>query len=255
MKRIFLALLILFSILSCLAFSGCDYSYTKARNLSYTEWSDESGKISFRTVTGGFGNGTIVLNGKPVEAGFTFGIKSSIFVSILEDTLDYEYDYKGVVSYGELTESFVTSDVNKDGQVVSDETDVVLFGEHFGRIVLTYTKIEPETVDAWEYYENWSDTNQQFVLLATGYGYFSRKCRGVKVLTADVEKFYIFQWLPEEKKFAIYGDADCGFVSGDEEILAEGTYTNEGEKATLTFTKDKTFDGRFTVMEIEVVQN
>lgn len=253
MKKIISTLLILLAMLSCLAFGGCDYSYLKARQLTYTQWTDESGKIFFRTVTGGFGNGTIVLNGKEVEAGFNFGLKSSIYVYILEDSLDY--DYTGDGGDGELIESFATSDINNNGQVVSDENDVVLFGEHFGRVVLTPTPIDRDTVDAWEYYDNWSDSDNQFTLIATPPGYYSRKCRGLLVKTSEGKKSYIFQWLPEKKAFAIYADTGCGYINGNEEILAEGTYTNECGKAILTFTEDKIFNGIFTVLEIQVEHN
>ena len=131
----------------------------------------------------------------------------------------------------------------------------MLFGEHFGKVVLTATPIDPQTVDAWEYYECWANEDHTFGIRNGGWGYFARKSCTMYTITSDRQIYYIFQWIPEEKRFAIYSDNDCGFVTGDEELLAQGTYTNVGEKATLTFTEDNIFDGRFTVLELYVVRS
>jgi hypothetical protein len=237
------------TVFSCLIVGGCDYSLKKARALTYTEWTDQTAKISFRTVSGGIGNGYIYLSGKKIEAEFVFGIKSSIQVSVLSKDLNaQETD-----SHYELsTESFSVSDVNQQGQVISNEDDVILFGEHFGRIVLTYSAINPNTVDAWEYYEDWAESSGKLILAATRDGYFSNKCRRAVAVTLVGEKELIFQWLPESGKFLIFSYVDEGLILDN--IVAEGMYSNVAEEATLIFTMDKLFDGTVSSLTLRIVR-
>ena len=257
MKKLIYVILSAILACSCLLFVGCEFSWSRAEKMPYTEWSDESGKISFRMIKGVSGHGVIKLNGKDVVADFVLGIQNYIHVGVLSEDIDYDYNYTGSDGlFGVWEDSFHAYDVNKKGQIVSFDEDVVLFGEHFGRIVLTPTPIDINTVDAWEYYNNWvNDDSDVFICGGSIYGYAPRKYAYMSVYTDSKSEHYFFQWIPEEKGFAIYPYNNTDLIEEGAEVLASGTYTNVGEHLTLTFTEDNIFDGRFTVLELYVMRS
>lgn len=249
MKKFLLSTIIL-SALCCFCFLGCDYSLPKAKKAAYSEWTEQNGKMYFRTITAGHGHGYIVLNGKKVNADFTFGLQSSLRVTVLIDDLgDYEYLNE---TYGETSESFVVSDVNKDGQVISRLSDVVLFGGQFGKVVLTRSEVDRGSVDPWEFHDGWKDSEGHLTLSGAGRGYCTRKCQSAVVTYGGRTEYYTFKWLPDTKQFAMYESRDGEIIEDGEPTLAEGTYSNLFEKVTLTFTKDEIFGGTYPRINLEL---
>lgn len=255
MKKLLSFILVILSVVCCIAFAGCDYSLQKAKKSAYAEWTDQNGKMYFRTISAGRGQGYIILNGKKVDADFSFGIQSSLQVVVLVDDLhsdDYRpEDYES--TYGVAEEWVTVKDVNKQGQLISTSSDVVLFGEHFGKLILTRREVDKSTVDAWDYCDTLKYGKNEFAISGLGcHGYAARKCKSVCVKREGKTQYYILKWFPEEKKFALCAHYDCGFVEDGEPTLAEGTYTNSFEEVTLNFSKDEVFGYTYQGITLKV---
>lgn len=262
-KKLFsIFLLIVLSLSFIYVAIGCvDRTLRKAKNARYVEYTEMNGKMYFRWLKAG-GYGYIVLGGEKVPANFSFGMRSTLVITI---SAKYAPEgHKNAYSTDEIIadDVFDVYDLNENDQIKSQDEEVELFGEKFERIVLTLNRLDADDFDAWEYSDYWkSDTSDDYAVVNFAQYYLRQgadKCAEISVKkSADANKeYYIFKWLPEEKGFEIYlREDDEQYVPQEgQEPISTGTYKKEGEKfnetVTLTFITDGLFDGKYPTLEL-----
>lgn len=133
-------------------------------------------------------------------------------------------------------------DVNGSGQIVSSE-NVTLFGENYGKIVLSYTQLEKSDFECWEFDGWWEDEGGLLSFGNNCQDYYVCKIISGQAKCGDRYEQIDFRWIPDGKRFEIYvrenGDGYHG--SMERETVAEGTYEDNAGVAVLTFTKNNLF--------------
>lgn len=257
-----ITLAILLFVYSCLAV-GCSNAFRKAKKFVYSEYTETEDRIYFRDYQGMFGmHGYIKLGGMKIAAEFSPTVQGNIVVTIAAEDApegDFTIDKSHGKPYVVENLLYIKGDINKNNQIVSDE-GVELFGENFGQVVLTRNQLTAEDFDAWEYYSRWEKRmSNDWKLVSFGatcsmYSVYKCVKFHVKKDADGKQKTYIFQWLPDEKGFAIYEreEENDHIPNEGQEPIATGIYVLKDVKVTLTFITDNLFDGAYPTLELTI---
>lgn len=232
------ALISLIIVVLCASlFAACNGGLANAGKVRFAEWHDEDYKISFRIANNTCGYGYITIGGEKVAATYQFvGWKGQLSITLDED-LNTDDDLP-ITSDG-----FGIRDVNGNGQIVSTENNVELFGEYYGKVVLSYTQLEKSDFECWEFISQWEDDGGLLSFHNNCTDYYVCKSAGGQAKCGDRFEQIVFKWIPDGKKFEIYEHVyvDDEHDSFKGETLAEGTYVDNSDVAVLTFTKNNLF--------------
>lgn len=134
MKRKIGVIISLIIVVLCASFfAACFGRLPNTDKVRFAEWHDEEYKISFRISNNTSGHGYITIGGEKVAATYRFiGWRGQLSITLDED-LNTD-DNLQITS-----DSFGIRDVNGNGQIVSIQKNVELFGEYYGKVVLSYT--------------------------------------------------------------------------------------------------------------------
>ena len=225
----------------------------------YAEYFDENEKIYFRTVDGYNGFGYLVLNGKKISARYSLNAYSG-YADYIEISIPKEEDLR--IDVEPTNRTYVTTlvpirDLYEQNQVAFQKK-VELFGESFGKVVLTVNQLEKADFEPWEYRLRWeSKTSDEWKILEfVGMEEVLNVHKCVRIYARkselDQTKSCIFKWLPDVKGFEIYEiERQDQFVSSEgQQPIATGTYVLQDEVVTLTFVTDGVFDGAYPTLEL-----